>query len=140
MVMARMRTGFAVIGDTQFLPGYSLLLYEDDSVEHLGALDLARRAEFLLDLALLGEAVEIACRDVGLRRVNYEVLGNSVPWLHAHVWPRYSWEPEERQGMPVWCYPEAERNAPASAFDDAIHGAVRARIGAELARLTAAAY
>ncbi len=26
MVMARMRSGFAVIGDTQHLPGYSLLL------------------------------------------------------------------------------------------------------------------
>ena len=28
MVMARMRSGFAVIGDTQHLPGYSLLLCE----------------------------------------------------------------------------------------------------------------
>ena len=32
MVMARMPSGFAVIGDTQHLPGYSLLLFEDSSV------------------------------------------------------------------------------------------------------------
>lgn len=51
MVMARMRSGFAVIGDTQHLPGYSLLLCQDASVNHLTDLDQARRAEFLFDLA-----------------------------------------------------------------------------------------
>jgi hypothetical protein len=35
MVMARMPSGFAVIGDTQHLPGYSLLLCGDQSVEPL---------------------------------------------------------------------------------------------------------
>ena len=30
--MARMRSGFAVIGETQHLPGYSLLLTDDPSV------------------------------------------------------------------------------------------------------------
>ena len=38
-VMARMRSGFAVIGDTQHLPGYSLLLYDDPSLDHLTDLD-----------------------------------------------------------------------------------------------------
>lgn len=35
MVMARMRSGFAVIGDTQHLPGYSLLLTDDLEANHL---------------------------------------------------------------------------------------------------------
>jgi len=42
LVMARMRSGFAVIGDTQHLPGYSLLLTDDVSVDHLTDLDRAR--------------------------------------------------------------------------------------------------
>jgi diadenosine tetraphosphate (Ap4A) HIT family hydrolase len=79
MVMARTRSGFAVIGDTQHLPGYSLLLTDDPAVDHLTDLDWERRAMFLFDLALLGEAVERACRPHGLRRLNYEVLGNSDP-------------------------------------------------------------
>ena len=58
MVMARMRSGFAVIGDTQHLPGYSLLLCGERSANHLTDLDLPARTDFLLDLALLGEAVE----------------------------------------------------------------------------------
>lgn len=61
MVMARMRSGFAVIGDTQHLPGYSLLLCENPAVDHLTDLPLDGRRAFLLDMALLGEAVERAC-------------------------------------------------------------------------------
>jgi hypothetical protein len=32
LVMARLRSGFAVVGDTQHLPGYSLLLTDDPAV------------------------------------------------------------------------------------------------------------
>jgi hypothetical protein len=35
MVIARMRSGFAVIGDTQHLPGSSLLLAADCAADHL---------------------------------------------------------------------------------------------------------
>lgn len=89
MVMARMRSGFAVIGDTQHLPGYSLLLCDDVSVDHLSDLDWPRRTQFLLDLSLIGEAVQ----------------------LHGHVHPRYEWEPPERIAGPVWLYPREKREA-----------------------------
>ena len=80
--MARMRSGFAVIGDTQHLPGYSLLPTDEPSVNHLTDLDWDDRKEFLFDLSLIGEAVLRACRGNGLRRINYEVLGNAEPLLH----------------------------------------------------------
>jgi diadenosine tetraphosphate (Ap4A) HIT family hydrolase len=140
MVMARLRSGFAVIGDTQHLPGYSLLLCADASVGHLSDLPLAARADFLLDLALVGEAVEIACRPDGLRRVNLEILGNSLPWLHGHVHARYEWEDPELRGGPVWRYPPEVRNAPEHAYDDARHGALCARITEALGELTERAY
>jgi hypothetical protein len=87
LVMARMRSGFAVIGDTQHLPGYSLLLTDDPMVDHLTDLDWERRKQFLFDLSLIGEAVQRACREGGLRRINYEVLGNSIPVLTATPTP-----------------------------------------------------
>ena len=46
MVMARMRSGFAVIGDTQHLPGYSVLLCADPAIDHLTDLDWGPRVEF----------------------------------------------------------------------------------------------
>jgi diadenosine tetraphosphate (Ap4A) HIT family hydrolase len=135
LVMARLESGFAVIGDTQFLPGYSLLLTDDPSADHLTDLEWPRRARFLTDLALLGEAVERACKPHGLRRINYEVLGNGVPVLHGHVHPRYEWEPAERITGPVWQYPKDFRDAPEHAYSDERHAALRAEITVELKSL-----
>jgi diadenosine tetraphosphate (Ap4A) HIT family hydrolase len=140
LVMARMRSGFAVIGDTQHLPGYSLLLTDDPSVNHLTDLDWERRSEFLFDLSLLGEAVERACQGNGLRRINYEVLGNSIPVLHGHIHARYDWEPPDKIGGPVWRCPKDVRNDPECAYSDAKHGELRAAITAELQGLIGQAY
>lgn len=135
-----MRSGFAVMGDTQYLPGYSLLLANDGSTNHLSDLDLRGRTEFLVDLALLGEAVETICSSDEFRRINYEILGNSIPYLHGHVHARYEWEPAEFIGGPVWRYPRDVRDAPEHAFDPAKHGALQTALAHELERLTAKAY
>jgi diadenosine tetraphosphate (Ap4A) HIT family hydrolase len=140
LVMARMRGGFAVIGDTQHLPGYSLLLTDDATVNHLTDLEWERRRVFLFDLSLIGEAVERACRRDGLLRVNYEVLGNSLPILHGHVHARYAWEPPDKMGGPVWRYSNEVRNDPKCAYSDARHGDLCAAITAELHRLMERAY
>ena len=94
----------------------------------------------LFDLSLIGEAVQAACRENGLRRMNYEVLGNSLNVLHGHVHARYEWEPKERIGGPVWRYPKEARNDPAVAYNDPTHGELRTAITAELDRLLAVAY
>ena len=138
--MARMRGGFAVIGDTQHLPGYSLLLTDDPAVNHLTDLGWERRKEFLFDLSLLGEAVERACRHDGLRRINYEVLGNSSTILHGHVHARYDWEPPDKIGGPVWRYPKDVRNDAQFAYSDAKHRELRGVITAELHALIKQAY
>jgi diadenosine tetraphosphate (Ap4A) HIT family hydrolase len=121
-VMTRMRTGWAVIGDTQHLPGYCLLLYAGKA-DHLTDLGLAERVAFLTDMALLGQAVEaaISATDPAFRRINYEILGNSFHHLHAHIHARYEWEPPQYRNGPVWRYDTArtedvhrldERDAP----------------------------
>jgi diadenosine tetraphosphate (Ap4A) HIT family hydrolase len=104
-VLSRMRSGWAVIGEQQRLPGYCLLLH-DGEADHLTALPRPQRAVFLEDLALLGEAVMTACTrlDAQLWRINYEVLGNAYPHLHGHVFPRYHWESEDLRRGPVWRY------------------------------------
>jgi diadenosine tetraphosphate (Ap4A) HIT family hydrolase len=139
-VMARMRTGFAVIGDTQHLPGYSLLLTDDLEVDHPTDLPWSRRRDFFFDLSLLGEAVFAVTREHGAHRINYEVLGNSWPHLHGHVHVRYDWEPRDKIGGPVWRYPKEFRNAAEHAYDDARHGELRAAITAELNRVMGQAY
>ena len=99
-VICRMASGWAVLGDVQFLPGYSLLL-PDPVVPHLNALSGAQRTQFLEDMARLGDAVLAV---TGAVRINYEMLGNLEPALHAHVFPRYTDEPEDLRTKPVWFY------------------------------------
>jgi diadenosine tetraphosphate (Ap4A) HIT family hydrolase len=135
LVMSRMPSGFAVIGDTQFLPGYSLLLTDDPSANHLTDLDWPHRKQFLSDLALLGEAVERACKPNRLRRMNYEILGNLLPVLHGHVFPRYEWEASQFVTGEFGRYPKETRDAPEHAYSDEKHGELRAAITAELEAL-----
>ncbi|MET7378526.1 diadenosine tetraphosphate hydrolase [Streptomyces sp. NPDC005526] len=135
-VLRRLDAGFAVIGDVQFLPGYSVLLADEPGVRRLSDLPKARRMSFLSDMDLLGEAVERVCRrlDPDFRRVNLEILGNRDPFLHAHVWPRFDWEPVELRGVPVWLYPR-ERWSDERFRLGPRHDVLRESIGAELDRL-----
>ncbi|UGT42859.1 diadenosine tetraphosphate hydrolase [Nocardia yamanashiensis] len=137
-VIRRLNAGFAVIGDVQFLPGYSVLLADDPAVQRLSELPAPRRRAFLADMDRLGEAIERACRrlDPGFRRINLEILGNTDHFLHAHVWPRFDWEPEDLVGGPVWLYPRDRWSDPRYALGSR-HHAVRRAIGEELDLLAA---
>jgi diadenosine tetraphosphate (Ap4A) HIT family hydrolase len=128
-VLSRLPGGFAVIGDVQWLPGYCVLLTDDPRVQSLSDLPRPRRREFLEAMADLGEAVSRACRefDAQFRRVNLEILGNTDPFLHAHVWPRYEWEPPAIVRKPVWLYPAAKWSDPSSALGPE-HDSLRAAI------------
>jgi diadenosine tetraphosphate (Ap4A) HIT family hydrolase len=106
-VICRMPSGWAVLGDVQFLRGYSLLL-PDPVVADLNALDRQKRAEYLLDMTILGDAL---LEVTGASRINYEILGNLDPALHAHVIPRYITEPEPMRKGPAFFYDEAYRNS-----------------------------
>lgn len=135
-VLRRLDAGFAVIGDVQFLPGYSVLLVDDPAVRRLSELPRSRRLAFLSDMDRLGEAVERACArlDPAFRRVNLEILGNTDPFLHAHVWPRYDWEPADRVRGPVWLYPRERWDDERYALGPR-HDVLREAIGEELDRL-----
>jgi diadenosine tetraphosphate (Ap4A) HIT family hydrolase len=106
-VICRVKSGWAVLGDSQFLPGYTLLL-ADPVVESLNDLASEKRKVFLEEMTCIGDAL-LRCTDA--YRVNYEILGNSDPALHAHIFPRFMSEPEEKRRVPVWYYKKAVRES-----------------------------
>ncbi len=135
-VLAKLPQSYAVIGDTQYLPGYCVLLVDDPSIDRLTDLPKSERLEFLDSMDTLGEAIGRACQaaDSGFRRMNYEILGNTYPHLHAHLFPRYDWEPPEYVGRPAWMYdPEEFYGAEATLAPR--HDPLRDLIIAELAAL-----
>jgi diadenosine tetraphosphate (Ap4A) HIT family hydrolase len=102
-VLRRLQAGFAVIGDVQHLPGYCVLITDTPGVDQLTDLPAERQLVFLEDMAVLGRAVAAVCaaRDPQFRRINLEIQGNTDAFLHAHVTPRYEWEPPEIVGWPA---------------------------------------
>ena len=99
-VIARMASGWAVLGEPQITRGYCLLL-PDPVVADLNALTGEARARFLQDMASLGDAV---LAETGAERINYEILGNVEPALHAHVIPRHASENPDLRRKTVWLH------------------------------------
>lgn len=128
MVMKELKGGYLVFGDVQFLPGYCVLLPKRE-VASLNDLTLEERRHFLLDMSLVGDSI-LASTDA--IRMNYDILGNTDKFLHAHIFPRYDWEKEERRKMPVWLYDQSNWFNPETAYNEAQHGALRGEILAHL--------
>jgi diadenosine tetraphosphate (Ap4A) HIT family hydrolase len=126
-VLGRCASGWAVFGHQQIVTGY-LLLLPDPVVSDLNALIPERRAQFLLDMSHLGDAL---MRTTAPIRINYAIFGNVEPALHAHVIPRYRNEPESMQAQHPWAY---DWNA-APAFDPHAAMPLMKTLRAELAHL-----
>jgi len=99
-LVCRVSSGWVVLCDMQFLPGYCILL-PDPVVVSLNDLDRSQRAEYLCDMALVGDAL---LEVTGAYRINYAIFGNSDPALHAHIVPRYLSEPDQLRYGPPWSY------------------------------------
>lgn len=86
---------FAVLGPWQFYTGYCMLVSRDHASElsQLGS----HRAAFLDEMATLAAAIEACFRP---HKMNYELLGNLVPHLHWHLFPRSADDPDRLR--PVW--------------------------------------
>ena len=122
--VARLRSGWVVMGERQVLSGYCLLL-PDPVVPHLNALPADLRGRFLSDMAAVGDA--LLAVTAGLR-INYAMFGNVEPALHAHIFPRHAMEPEATRTT----QPFALDWTGAPAYSDAVHGELKRRLAARL--------
>lgn len=101
-----LETGYVVIGDNQYFPGYTLFLYkEHGEVTELFHLTKDVRAKFMEEMTRVAEAVSKAFH---AEKMNYELLGMGDAHLHWHLFPRKMGDLGEygHQGRgPVWWYP-----------------------------------
>ena len=123
--IARLDSGWAVMGDPQVLPGYCLLL-PDPVVPHLNAMPPAAQAAFLADMARLGDAV---LARTGAVRINYAIVRQ-----------RRAGAARARVSAPCERAARASRGAPRGAttgrgarpFDAALDGALLRALRADL--------
>jgi len=103
--IARLPSGYLVLSEDGYLPGYCLLLAAP-LAPSLEELDAERRATYLEDVGRIGAVLKAVA---GCKRVNYGIYGNVDPFLHCHFWPRYEWEEAPFSTMPPLAWPGERR-------------------------------
>jgi len=86
----------ALLGPWQYFLGYCILVARNHACE-LNQLPEDQRIAYFNEMCLLAKAIDAAFHP---RKLNYELLGNQVPHLHWHLFPRYDHDPEALK--PVW--------------------------------------
>jgi diadenosine tetraphosphate (Ap4A) HIT family hydrolase len=123
----------AFLGQWQYYQGYCVLISRKHATE-LSRLDEGERRAFLDEMCTLARAIEAAFEPL---KLNYELLGNQVPHLHWHLFPRSAQDPDRLK--PVWLAldraerDEAERRRMVGTAD---RQQTIARVQRELSRLT----
>jgi diadenosine tetraphosphate (Ap4A) HIT family hydrolase len=100
-LICQVSSGWVFLCGMQYLRGYCIL-QADPEVESINSLEPTKQAKFLCEMVLVGDAI---MEVTGAYRINYAILGNSEPVLHAHIVPRYLSEPDEMRVIGPWSYP-----------------------------------
>lgn len=98
--------------------GYTIVIWRGRHVAEPTELNELEAATYWFELLAVGRALESHFAPV---KLNFDILGNSLPHLHTHVVPRYADDP--RPGWPfpfpdeeAGPHPEAELRADADAL------------------------
>ena len=130
-LILKMKSGFAVIGDHQFLQGYCLLLAYP-MASSLNELSLEMREQYLIDMTLIGDAIIKVCNPL---RINYSTLMNMDHYLHTHIEARYEHEAEEYRSRPTYFYPREQRFGQEYEYSEEKYGELKRKIKEALIEL-----
>jgi diadenosine tetraphosphate (Ap4A) HIT family hydrolase len=84
--------------------GYVVVIWRGRHVAEPTDLEPDEAAAYWLEVLRVGRALEAHLEPV---KLNYNLLGNSLPHLHTHVLPRYADDPK-----PGWPFPFPEDEPP----------------------------
>jgi diadenosine tetraphosphate (Ap4A) HIT family hydrolase len=84
--------------------GYSVVIWRGRHVAEPTELSAEEATAYWLETLRVGHAIENVLEPV---KLNYDLLGNSLPHLHTHVVPRYADDPR-----PGWPFPFPDETRP----------------------------
>ena len=105
------------------VPGYTVALWNGRHVSEPTQLSPEEAAGYWAETLRVGRAVEQGFEHA---KMNYQMLGNTVPHLHAHIVPRPLLDPAPHRPLP-WSFLDEGRQ------DDAALAAAAGRLRAALA-------
>ncbi|PAQ07665.1 HIT family protein [Mesorhizobium temperatum] len=83
--VADLRVSRWILGQNQYIRGYSILVLSSHAVE-LFELEKEVRGQFVDDIADASQALQRVLSPI---KINLEIQGNVVPHLHCHIKPRF---------------------------------------------------
>jgi diadenosine tetraphosphate (Ap4A) HIT family hydrolase len=89
-------TSVAILGTDQYYRGYCIVMARRHATE-LYHLPDAESTAYVQEMLRVARAID---RAFAPRKMNYELLGNTVAHLHWHLFPRYEGDPNPSR--PVW--------------------------------------
>ncbi len=96
--IADLSVSCAVLSENQICRGYTIVVYTKGHVTELFHLKRKERIAYMEDVTRVAKAIDDAFHP---HKLNYELLGNTVPHLHWHVIPRQKADPLKLQ-WPIW--------------------------------------
>jgi diadenosine tetraphosphate (Ap4A) HIT family hydrolase len=90
--------------------GYAVVIWRGRHVVEPTELDDGEASAFWRELLHVGRGLQQRFEPV---KLNYQLLGNALPHLHAHVIPRYTDDPR-----PGWPFPFPEQDVPPHPDDE----------------------
>jgi diadenosine tetraphosphate (Ap4A) HIT family hydrolase len=81
---------YLMLGEHQFYPGYCVVVLKDHHKE-MTDIPQPMQVEFFQELMLSSKAIE---RVMGPKKMNMCSLGNVVPHVHWHFFPRFESDPQ----------------------------------------------
>jgi diadenosine tetraphosphate (Ap4A) HIT family hydrolase len=84
--------------------GYSVVIWRGRHVAEPTELSADEASAYWLEVLRVGRALQAHLQPV---KLNYDLLGNSLPHLHTHVIPRYAEDPR-----PGWPFPFPDEKQP----------------------------
>ena len=84
--------------------GYTIVIWRGRHVAEPTELTDEEAGRYWLEVLEVGRTLETVLEPV---KLNYDLLGNSMPHLHTHVIPRYADDPK-----PGWPFPFPEEDPP----------------------------
>lgn len=120
--VALLPTAVAVLGNDQYYPGYTLVIARRHATELYHLPDHESTAYFQ-DMLRVARAID---RALSPRKMNYELLGNTVAHLHWHLFPRYADDPNPAR--PTWENAHSPRLLADAEYDRTIE-AIRRHLG-----------
>jgi len=120
--IALLPTSVAILGTDQYYRGYSIVIARRHATE-LYHLSEAESTGYFHDMLRVARAIDRAFKP---RKMNYELLGNTVAHLHWHLFPRHADDPTPTR--PTWEHAHEPRLLSDAECDETIE-AIRRHLG-----------